>query len=471
MPKTTQTINSSLYDILKTRGFNVKMFSSDGNSVPVPQEADVFQFDFVDDGDALGTVTVTIDGLFKLVIYYNDEIFNKTGGQRENWIKFVKLLKKFAQRNQLGFELSNLDNLQSDMSKRAYNKKLEEGYYGTRHTSYSDNGPPTIKMIIKHNKPLSETDARYRYIQKIFLENEHGERILVPSTKPSIGRVFARHLAEDGQHNDERWKHIVEITEDISNLSGFVRATRNRQFNESVNQIVSEATQHYVKLKETVKRLQSHRGYNTYFENWKPSLTEVQSIDKLSEMFHSSSIDPRIERALPVLGKLNVYIVESPDISMFENWADGILDEALKPTLTGQKQDLVNLLDSESEFMALGPDASNAIGELSELIQNPKMNQRLLSAARLDPNRDARPIVIAWMSEQPGEEYSEILNQVQQNDEKTIDDIKSIDSQVEISDPKQSDDQIDIDVDTDEQIPPPVREDDDIDRLKKLSGF
>jgi hypothetical protein len=466
MPKTTDSINNTLYDLLKTQGFNVKMYASDGNSVPVAQEADVFQFEFVDDGDALGTVTVTIDGLYKLVVYYNDEIFTKDGGQRENWIKFVKLLKKFAQRNQLGFELSNLDNLQTDMTKREHSKKLEEGYYGTRQTSYSDSGPSTVKMIIKHNKSLSETDARYRYIQKIFLENEQGERVLVPSTKPSIGRVFARHLAENGQYNDERWHHIVEITEDISNLSGFVRATRNRQFNESAEQIVSEATQYYTKLKETIKRLQSHRGYNKYFESWKPTLNEVQSTDRLSEMFQSSSIDPRIERALPVLGKLNVYISEAPDISVFEDWADNILDEALKPTLTDQKEDLIGLLDNESEFMALGPDASNSIGELTELIENPRLYQRLRSAAKLDPNRDARPIVIAWMSEQPGGEYTEILNQIQKQDR-----------QDDFAKPESNQDQIDVNVDIDDEqtetddIPPPVREESDILRLRKLSGL
>lgn len=462
MPKTTESINNTLYDLLRTQGFNVKMYSSDGNPVPVPQEADVFQFDFIDGDDPLGTVTVTIDGLYKLVIYYNNEIFGRDGVQQENWIKFVKLLKKFAQRNQLGFELSNLDNLKTDMTKREHNKKLEEGYYGTRQTSYSDSGPSTVKMIIKHNRPLSETDARYRYIQKIFLENERGERILVPSTKPSIGRVFARHLAEGGEYNDERWHHIVEITEDISNLSGFVRATKNRQFNESANQIVSEATQYYAHLRETVKRLQSHRGYNAYFESWKPTLNETQSVDRLSEMFQSSSIDPRIERALPVLGKLNVYVAESPDISVFEDWADSVLDEALKPTLTDQKQELVDLLNDESEFMALGPDASNAIGELSELIENTRLYQRLRSAARLDPNRDARPIVIAWMSEQPGEEYTEILNQLEKQDQTETGEVEKKDT-------------VDVDVDVKDQetdeVPPPVKEESEILRLRKLSGL
>jgi hypothetical protein len=320
-------------------------------------------------------------------------------------------------------------------------------------------------MIIKHSRPLSETDVRYRHIERIFLENEAGERVLVPSTKPSIGRVFARHLAEGGQHNDERWNHINEITADINKLGGFVRATKNRQFNESVQRVVSEAVEHYIKLKETVKRLQSHRGYNNYFESWRPTLLEQDNTESLSEMFKSTVLDPRIENAMSVLGKLNLYIVESPDTTVFEQWADSILDEALRPNQPDQQAQLIELLGPESDYLALGPDASNAIGNITDLIQSDELYDRLHDAAELDANRDARPIITAWMSEQPGAEYQEILDQIQSN---------SDDVSVE---PKTSDTEVDVDVDVNDEeeipdLPPPVKESDDqLDRLKKLLGL
>jgi hypothetical protein len=460
MPKTNESINVSLYELLQSQGFDVTMFTSSGEQVPVPQEAEVFQFEFTDEEHNHGTVTVTIDGLHKMIVYYNNEIFGR-GHQSENWIKFLKFLKKFSQRNQLGFKLSNLDKLHTDMKKREYTKKLDEGYYGTRQTSYSDTVPASIKMIIKHSRPLEETDARYRYVERIFLETSQGERILVPSTKPSIGRVFARHLAEGGEHNDERWRHIVEITEDISKLGGFVRATKNRQFNEGVQQIVGEAANHYQHLKETVKRLQSHRGYNNYFDGWKPSLLEQNNSESLVEMFKSSTIDPRIENAMSVLGKLNLYITESPDVSVFEQWADSILDEALKPTQVDQQEQLIELLGQDSEFMALGPDASNAIGQISDLLQNDELYDRLGEAAALDPNRDARPIITAWMSEQPGPEYEEVLDQVQPDSER-----------IETGSDDSSDDaeKVDVDLNT-EETPPPVKESDDLlEKIKRLSG-
>lgn len=462
MPKTNESINATLYDLLQSQNFNVTMLTSSGEQVPVPQEAEVFQFDFVDEDQNRGTVTVTIDGLSKMVVYYNNEVFGH-GSQQASWIKFVKLLKKFSQRNQLGFQLSNMDKLHTDMKKRDYNKKLEEGYYGTRQTSYSDSGPASVRMIIKHNRPLGETDARYRHVERIFLENERGERVLVPSTKPSIGRVFARHLAEGGEYNDDRWHHIKEITEDISKLGGFVRATKNRQFNESAQSVVTEATNHYVKLKETVKRLQSHRGYNNYFEAWRPTLLEQDNTESLSEMFVSPVIDPRIEGAMSVLGKLNIYVAESPDVSVFEQWADGIIDEALQPTQVDQQEELIDILGPDSEFLALGPDASNAIGNISDLIQNDQLFSRLHSAADLDPNRDARPIITAWMSEQPGKEYDRILDQIQGQ-----------------SDAESQTDDVDVDVDvktdkTDDvqkKSPPSLEEStQDLARLKRLLGL
>lgn len=464
MPKTNESINTNLYELLQSQGFEITMLTSAGEQVPVPQEADVFQFDFVDQDQDRGTVTITIDGLHKMIVYYNSEIFG-SGHQSESWIKFLKLLKKFSQRNQLGFKLSNLDKLHTDMKKRDYTKKLEEGYYGTRQTSYSDNGPASIKMIIKHNRPLSETDARYRYVERIFLENELGERILVPSTKPSIGRVFARHLAEGGEHNDDRWHHIVEITEDIGKLGGFVRATKNRQFNEGVQQVVSEATNHYVKLKETVKRLQSHRGYNNYFESWKPALLEENNTDSLTEMFKSSELDPRIENAMSVLGKMNLYITESPDISVFEQWAEGILGEALMPTQVDQQEQLIDLLGQDSDYMAIGPDASNSIEQIVDLIQDDELFDRLRDAARVDTNRDARPIITAWMSEQPGSEYEEILDKVQPGSEK-----------IEVDSGDTDEQEIDVKVDADKKDtnsapPPPVSESDELSEIKRLSGF
>ena len=415
MPKSRESVNVELNDLLTTKGFKVKPLSSSGENAVVPEKAEAFEFNFKSGDKNYGTVDITIDDQNNLIVYYNTAVTRALDEDEDNggWVSFIRQLRSFAVRRGLKVKLDDLDNIDSDMAVREHNRKLDEGYYGTRQTSYSDNGPAAIKMIIKHNKALDENDARYRYVERIFLENEHGERVLVPSTRPGIGRVFARHLAEGGLHNDERWNHITEMVEDAKKLSGFVRATKTKQFNESVQRIVTEATEHYKSLRETLKRLTSVRGYNNYFESWSPTLMENSDDSSLMELFKNSSVDSRIESALPVLNKLNLSITEDADTSMFENWADNILDEMLSPSQPGQRGDLIDLLGPDSEFLALGPDAKNALGELNGLIENDKLYARLRRAASRDTNRDARSIIIAWMSEQRGDEYHDILDEIE----------------------------------------------------------
>jgi hypothetical protein len=483
MPKSNKSINKDLYQLLKSRDLDVTMKYSNGDDAPIPEEADVFEFDFYHNGENHGTVTITIDGLHDLIVYFNETV-SKGADEQAGWVQFVKQLKKFSIGHQLGFKLSDMDKLNNDMKFREHNKKLDEGYYGTRHTSYSDNGPPSIKMIIKHNRPISETDARYRSIERIFLETEQGERVLVPSTKPSVGRIFARHLAEGGRYNDQRWQHITEMVEDVRQLSGFVRATRNRQFNESVVRLVNEATAQYQTLRENLKRLQSRRGYVHYFESWSPTLMEDSGED-LTELFMNSSLDPRIESALPVLNRLNIKITETSESAMFEDWANEILDEALRPTQPEQRDDLVELLGPDSEYMALGANADSAIGQLQGVLQDDDLNQRLVNAASRNPNRDARPIIIGWMSEQSGEDYNEIL--------RAVDPDSKVDADAVKPEPKKEPEQ-QPENNTSDELPdlpdlPPIKEDskyidsnisaskhstqvnESLERIKRLSGL
>lgn len=608
MPKSQDNLNNELYDLLKTRGFDPETLDSAGKEVPVADSADVFQFHYHHDGRDYGTVTITIDGLKDLIIYYNDEATGKSDASASGgWFDFVKQMKKFAHRRQLGFKLKDIDRLGNDMKKRTYTKKMDEsvgwledalnesseaklqtykrasagdainrqnianrtgvadpmiakrnagqeraqkkldkislkelavdglndagdnrskllasvgrlldsgnkvdwqvpgqmghvtrvqddgitmkrwkkphsrmsfflpmndssrdskytikmvepkhyavvsaeksvsegklstmwleqalkatestqrvdeGYYGTKSTSYSDSTPATVKMIIKHNKSLAETDQRYRHIAKIFLETDSGARFLVPSTKPSVARSFARHIAEGGEYNDERWNHIKQITEDIGKLGGFVRATKTKQFNEGVTRIVTEATEQYRQLRETMKRLQSARGYNSYFESWTPTLLET-SDDNLAEVFMSSRLDPRIESALPVLNRMNIKMQAIAEAGVFEAWADNMIDEAIfdiseddEPDLRGQREELIDLLGPDSDELPVGPDAISAIGELDDLIDSEELNNRLKKTADADPDADARDTIRAWMREQPeGTIYAIVAKEIDQ---------------------------------------------------------
>ena len=413
MPKNNDLINVDLEKFLDANNLNAIPYDSSGKQVPIPDEAELFQFKFASNGDEKGTATVSIDGTKTLNVYYDDAIMTENNAS-DDWFDFIKRLKRFAMTHQLDFKTKNMDRLATDMKKREHQKKLDEGYYGTRHTSYSDKNPGTVKMILKHNRPLEETDARFRNIQKIFLETDTGERFLLDTKKPNIARAFARHLAEGGRYNDERWNHITQIAEDINRLGGFVRATRNKQFNESAVKLVNEAQNHYQSLRETIKQIQGSRGYNKYFESWKPTLNEDDHDNSISEMFLTQRLDPRVESAIPVLNRLSKNITEMSEVNEFTEWASNIVHEVLHPTAEGSLNDLVDLVGADSEFMTLGPDGKNAINEIEGIINEPALNSRLQKAGMSKPDQDARPIIIGWMQENAKDKhYEEILAKIE----------------------------------------------------------
>jgi hypothetical protein len=218
------------------------------------------------------------------------------------------------------------------------NQQVNESYYPMgKQGSYSD-AVPTTKIIIQHSRRIEEGEQRYRNIAKIFVENTEGERFAVPTIKPGLARVYARHIAEGGTPYDERGRHITSLVEEYSKMSGFMRATRGKQFNESAQQLVTEAVNYYQSLRESLSKMTGHRGYSAYFESWTPALMEdgEEQETNLNELFVQETLDPRIESVMPILGKLQRKLGTIKEVDALAEWADNIIEgdggqEALNP--------------------------------------------------------------------------------------------------------------------------------------------
>jgi len=355
MAKNQESINRSLFELLRSRGYAPTLLDTSGKEIPVPEEAEVFQFKFSKDGKEYGTVTASIDGLHKLVIYFGDDVANSeketsTSGD-DSWYKLLNHLKRFAQQHQLSFEVKNRDHLKYDMAKREHMKKQErisEGYYPMgKKASYNDN-IPTIKIVIEHSRQIEEGEQRYRNVNRIFLENTQGERILAPTTKPGVAQIYARHLAEGGLPHDDRWNHIVGLCEEYNKMGAFVRATRNNQFNESAQQLVNEGINHYQSLKESLSKMRGARGYNAYFESYTPPLMEDETEENnLNELFVQETLDPRIESVMPILSKLHKKVAEMKEVNELSEWADNLIDEgaAVDAYMAGKSPALAHFAD------------------------------------------------------------------------------------------------------------------------------
>jgi len=209
--------------------------------------------------------------------------------------------------------------------------KIAEGYYPMgKSRSYSD-AVPSVKIVIEHSRVIEEGEQRYRNINRIFLENQDGERYLLDTKKPGIARVYARHIAEGGKVNDDRWSHIGNLCEEYQKMAGFVRATRNGQFNESAQALVNEGLEHYQSLRESLSRMTGKRGYNAYFESWTPPLMEDGTEENnLNELFVQETLDPRIESVMPILNRIHKKVSESivdKEMNKLAEWADSLVEE------------------------------------------------------------------------------------------------------------------------------------------------
>jgi hypothetical protein len=369
-----ESFNKQLYDLLKTRGYKPVSKNARNQDVTASQEADVMEFQFIKDGENYGKAWVTIDNASTVILYYDNDQEDSPEGRTpgvdydDSWSGFKKHLSSWAQRKQLDFELSNKDRLSDDMRQREYVKmkeKVNEGYYPMgKQASYNDN-VPTVKIILQHTRQIQEGEQRFRNIAKIFLENQLGERILAPTTRPGIAQVYARHLAEGGVPNDDRWNHIKGLCEEYGKMAGFVRATRGKEFNESAQSLINEGVNHYNNLRETLGKMRGHRGYNAYFESYTPTLMETDGDENLNELFVQETLDPRIESVMPILSRLRKNLGEMSEVTALESWANDIISEKMDSTTKSLAVPADEMLDEAPGAETLGHNQSTEKSNLA----------------------------------------------------------------------------------------------------------
>lgn len=361
MAVNNKTLNQMLYDQLYGVGFNPVSLNTKGQPTEDAKEADVFRFTAKDkQGKQIGTGWFTIDN-GKLTLFA-DKDFVKSPNIEE----FTTFMKNWAQHKRLKWEIKNRQDLVPQMTKRKVMKEKEqlgEGYYPMgKKASYNDS-VPQVKIIIQHTRQIEEGEQRFRNIEKIFVENVNGEKFLLPTKRPGLARVYARHVAEGGTPYDDKGKHITSLVEEYTKMAGFVRATKNGQFNESASRLVNEATSHYHNLRETLTRMTSHRGYNKYFESYTPVLNEESEDDiSLNELFVQETLDPRIESVMPILKRLSKNITEMSEVNELAEWAESVTEETVNEGWQSYYRDWL-----DSDFAPENED------EQEELIEKAKM--------------------------------------------------------------------------------------------------
>lgn len=396
-----QTPAKQLFDLLVSRNFDPELLDSAGKPAANPSEAEVFSFDFTtESGNDYGTVVIMLGGENVLEVFFGDNV-GKTmeGADKEEWYSFLEQLKHFATKNLMDFGLKNINRLRYSMQGQAAIKEgLFESWSGTKTVSYNDK-PNAVRLMIKHKRPLGEGDARYRYIESLFLETEDGERFKLPFTKLSGGRAMVEHVRNGGRPYDARGQHIASMVEELNVLARFRRANHGKIFEGDTAELVTETNTYYETLNRVLKGLGTRRGYANYFETWNPAEITEQDviIENIRTMFVRHDLDSRIEQALPVLARIQQQGKAMKEANIFEAWANKLMEGTwATPDTPEKKQQLADLLSKE---LPVGADAINATEQLYDLLGDDVLFNQLEELADVNANADARQAVFIRMQE------------------------------------------------------------------------
>lgn len=397
----TQTPSQQLFDLLVSKDFDPELLDVKGMPATDPSAAEIFNFDFrAESGKDYGTVVILLGNDNNFEVYFGDNVGRTMEGQdKQEWFAFLEQLKHFAVKNFMSFSPKNINRLRYSMQGQAAIKEgLFESWTGTRTQSW--NGQPTeARLMIKHKKKISEGDARFRYVESLFVETAEGERYKLPFTKLSGGRAMVEHVRNGGKPYDIRGQHITTIVEELNILSRFRRANQGRLLEGDTAALVEQTNAYYAAAQRTLKSLSTNRGYNTYFETWNPAeVTEEEVvIEGLKHLFVTQSIDTRIEQALPLLARIQQQGKAMKEANIFEAWAERLLEGTWQlPDTPEKQQDLIELMSQEQP---VGADATNITEQLYGLLGDDHLFDQLEELAERDANADARQVIFDRMQE------------------------------------------------------------------------
>ena len=323
--KSQDNTSKNLYDLVVSQGLDPTVLDASGKETISPEEGEIISFEFEGENN-YGTVVLVLDSNSNIEVYYGDNVGKSMEAvDKEKWYDFLNHIRNFARKNLKTFSVKDISKLKHTMKGMAAIKEgLFESYYGNKKFSYADQ-PQKTRLVIKHSRDLQETDARFRYIESLFVENGQGERFRLPFTKLSGGKAMARHVSEGGNPYDPFGQHIVSLVKEMNTLGRFLRASHNN-LNEETAHIVEQAKNHYDMARNSIKAMATSSGYHSYRENWSPAdgVDRDDLVEQIKNMFIEKKIDSRIEEALPLLAQIMEKEKTMKEINEFQSWIESV---------------------------------------------------------------------------------------------------------------------------------------------------
>jgi hypothetical protein len=352
-------IAQDVFDKVRGRFSNLEMGDENGAVTTNPKSARFFDFDFMIEGHNVGRVSVSLNELGSLKIYYSKGITEDTDSITLGmWYDFLKEMRYFAKRRMLRFDTRDITkgNLnKNDFQYLAQNQNKGTGMnestmYGSTKTSYRKLENTLLR--IRHNKAVNEDErgARSRHINALFIENQDGERFKYPFIHLEGAKAMQRHVANGGRPYDDVGKSIIEMSEKISQLVAFKRHVgKHDGMNQDVNEILERSQGKLDELRKTVKGLTGQKYYEQWVENFQPQQDDGFVMDQATMEDYKAKFTkkdfkedlaqyfPLIHKIMQETGELDLASEVQPeeqpvqestpvdDFDAFESWADEVV--------------------------------------------------------------------------------------------------------------------------------------------------
>jgi hypothetical protein len=429
--KPIEIIATDLFDKVRSRFTNLQMGDESGSVTADPAAARFFDFDFAIENVILGRVSISINEIGNLKIFYSQGITeNADLATQTMWYDFLKEMRYFAKRRLLSFDTRDITKGNLDKTDFQYlaqnglkdNNMNESAMFGSTKTSHRK--IEDTDLIIRHSEAIDPTKpgARSRKIKNLFIQNKEGERFKFPFIYLPGARAMQRHVANGGYPHDEAGKHILKTCEEILKLSDFGRKVKHATLNDNAHGIIERAGQ---KLKSLRHHLESMCKQG-YYESWKESYAPTSdnssielddaTLEGYKDTFTQTKFDEALAEVFPLLHAImqeasevdldavvsesqdeEIHIeeteIDSNEFAAFESWTESIVGEGFSDEELAELEQLVQ----EPFPIGANDEAVQALAGIG--IKDPALIKALRAQASMPngENIDARETIKTFL--------------------------------------------------------------------------
>jgi len=255
-----ELIADDLFEKIRSRYTNLQMGNESGSVTSNPREARFFDFDFVYEGNDLGRVSISINDIGNLKIFYSQSITqNSDPGVQDIWFDFLREMRFFAKRRLLRFDTrditkGNLD--KTDFQYLAQNKPKDEKM-NKANVPVAEGMPSSV---IKSKQEFS-----YMTPEELYSKFKNRAEATGKSIEQSARETAWRHgYGNMSAHYWNQFKHLAdESSESIAESAMYGSSKTSRRTIENTDLII----RHSEAIDPTTPGARSRKIKNLFIQN------------------------------------------------------------------------------------------------------------------------------------------------------------------------------------------------------------